>query len=365
MSDAAEAWLRLAALNVTAHRRNALVAAFGDPQTLFNAGAAAWLEAGFDRGLCQRLQTAAKLDVTHDLAWLEDHEVDLIPRGHPNYPLLLDQIDDPPAVLFVRGRLPDPALPIVGVVGTRRTSPYGELVAEQLSRELAAHGVGVLSGLASGIDTAAHHGALRGGGYTAAVLGCGVDVDYPAENVALAARLAEEGAVLSELPLGAGPLSWHFPMRNRIISGMSKAVLVVQAPQRSGALLTAGLAAEQNREVLVVPGLITDGRHAGCHALIRDGATLVRDVDDILAALKLPADRGTGPADEAIEPPTAALNDLEGRVAGAIGLAPVGIDDVIEKTGLPTPEVQSALVTLELKRIVQRLPGNRFVRATS
>jgi len=300
--------------------------------------------------------------VTRELETIDTLAIDLVPRGDPRYPPLLAAIDDPPPLLFLRGDLRAGALPCVALVGTRHTSPYGELVAEQLARELAAAGVGVISGLAQGIDAAAHEGALQAGGYTAAVLGTGVDKPYPAANKALYQRLCESGAVLSEFMLGTTPQAWHFPVRNRIISGLSRAVVVVQAPSKSGALITAQLATEQNREVMAVPGNITDGRQMGCHELIRDGAVLVRGVEDILEALRLPA-AGAGQAAVAAAP-TVRLEGDEGTVAGALGLTPSSIDDLIEKTGLATPSVQASLVTLELKGVARRLPGNQFVRVT-
>ena len=360
--DQQVAWLRFAALNETARLKNRLLEACGEPVAVFEADATHW--AGWRNGeaLAQRLQLGARQDVTRDLEKLESLGIDLVPRGDPRYPPLLAAIDDPPPLLFVRGSLPVAGLPCVALVGTRHTSPYGELVAEQLAKELADAGAGVISGMAQGIDAAAHEGALQAGGYTGAVLGTGADKPYPAANKALYQRLVEDGAVISEFALGTTPQAWHFPVRNRVISGLCHAVVVVQAPCRSGALITARLAMEQNREVLAVPGSITDGRQAGCHELIRDGALLVRDVDDILSVLRLAPGGHSSRAEPAAPPP--ALSGDEGTVAGALGLTPSSIDDLIEKTGLATPSVQAALVTLELKGVAKRLPGNQFVRVT-
>jgi DNA processing protein len=374
-ADTAVWWLRLAALNLSARRKTRLLQAFGSPAGLFAAGPEAWRAAGLDEGLQALLRRGARLDVRRDQERAVELGVELIARDDARYPPLLAVIDDPPPMLFVRGRLPEAGVPCVALVGTRRASPYGELVAEDLAKGLGEAGVAVISGLAAGIDTSAHHGALRVGGATVGVLGCGVDVVYPKVNAALAERMAAEGALVSEFPLGTQPRGWHFPTRNRVISGMSKALVVVQAPKDSGALITARLAMEQNREVLAVPGSITDTRQAGCHALIRDGAVLVRGVDDILEVLNLErlsgeaADGGSAPELGTARPvaparPLPPLTESEAAVAGALGLVPQAIDDVIEQTGLATPEVQSALVTLELKQVVRRLPGNRFVRAT-
>ncbi len=367
--DERSAWLRLAALPVSARRRARLLDSFGHPEALFEASSDRWHEAGIDAGLQSQLRTAGGLDVRRDLDRLDALDIDLVTRDDPRFPSSLASIDDPPVLLFVRGRLPEAERPCVALVGTRRVSAYGSLVAETLARELAGLGIGVISGLAAGIDSAAHKGALRAGAdaYTAGVLGTGVDRIFPASHVELGEQVAQRGALISEFGLGENPLAWHFPLRNRIISGLSRAVVVVQAPLRSGALITARLAAEQGREVLAVPGLITDARQEGCHALLRDGAGLVRDVDDILTALGL---RRTGEGDTLdfgpppAAPPAAKLSTEEQAVVETLSLTPVSVDDVIEGSRLSTPEVQSALVTLELAGLVVRLPGNRFVRAT-
>ncbi len=359
--DAAAWLLRLAALNETARRKHRLLAAFGSAAAVFTADDASWARHGLDPGLRDRVREAGRREVGLELAKLTDLGAEMVARGEPEYPVLLASLPDPPAVLFVRGRLPESPLPCVALVGTRRASPYGELVAEDLGRGLAAAGVGVISGLAAGIDAAAHRGALAAGGYTAGVLGTGIDVVYPPQNRALHDQVAATGAVLSEFCLGVTARDWHFPMRNRIISGLCRAVVVVQAPARSGALITAHLAAEQGREVLAVPGNVTDSRQTGCHDLIREGAALARGVEDVLEVLRL-APAGAQPAPEPVAAPEPDLSPAERTIAGAVGLAPVAIDDLLEQSGLSAPEVQSALVTLELKRVVRRLPGNRFVR---
>lgn len=355
-------WLRLAALNETARRKNRLLEQFDSPAALFGAGAAGWREAGIDEGHAARLAEAARADVSAEAARLDGLGVELVSRDDPRYPPLLAEIDDPPPSFFLRGRLPEPHRTCVALVGTRNTSPYGELVAEQIAAALATAGIGIVSGAARGIDSAAQEAALRVGGYTLGVLGCGLDVVFPRNSKRLYERLAEDGGLLSEFRLGTEPLAHHFPIRNRIISGLCRAVVVVQAPSKSGALITAQLALEQGREVLAVPGNITDARQDGCHELIREGATLCRGADDVLTALNLEVREA-----EERRPAPAQLPELsaaESTVVKAIGLEPLTIDDLIEATGFATPEVQSALITLELKQVVRRLPGNRFVRAT-
>ena len=202
------------------------------------------------------------------------------------YPRLLSKIPDPPICLFVKGEL-RPEEPCVAIVGTRRASNYGRLVAERIARQLASQGICVVSGLARGIDTAAHRGALEAEGRTIAVLGTGLDVAYPPENRDLQGEIAKKGALLTELPPGTMPHPWNFPMRNRIISGLSYGVVVIEAPEDSGALITAATAAEQGREVFAVPGDVMSGRSKGCHRLIKEGAKLAEDASDVVEELSL------------------------------------------------------------------------------
>ena len=206
----------------------------------------------------------------------------IIRRGEPGYPPLLAEITDPPGRLHVRGSLP--AGPMIAIVGSRRATPYGRRAAERLAAELARAGLVVVSGLARGIDAAAHRGAMTGGGLTVAVLATGLDRIYPPEHAALAGEIAEHGALVTEAEAGTPPLPSRFPVRNRIISGLSRGLVVVEAAERSGALITARLALEQGRDVFAVPGSIENPLTAGTHALIRDGATLVHTTEDVLGA---------------------------------------------------------------------------------
>ena len=210
-----------------------------------------------------------------------------ISPGHIEYPTALAAIHDPPPTIWVRGRLDAFRAPMVAIVGSRRASPYGLEVARRLGADLARRQVTVVSGMARGVDSAAHRGALEGGGVTVAVFGCGVDVIYPPEHGALAARIADRGALVSEFPPGMAPLKSNFPQRNRIISGLSLAVVVVEAAEGSGSLITAEFALEQGRAVLAVPGNVLGGRNYGAHALLRDGAKLVECADDILEEIQL------------------------------------------------------------------------------
>ena len=277
------------------------------------------------------------------------------------YPARLTQIPDPPPLLYVLGGA-DLEAPAVAIVGTRRSTGYGRAVARRLGRDLARRGITVVSGMARGIDTAAHEGALEGGGVTVAVLGCGADVVYPAQNRSLYRRILAAGAVVSEMPMGTGPRAGSFPRRNRIISGVSLGVVVVETPARSGALITASCAADQNREVFAVPGDIVDGRSAGCHRLLRDGACLVEGVDDILDELQalLPAalvSSATAPAEAAPQ-----LRLTDGQVLEQLDTRGRHIDSLGRETGLAPAELLEALLRLELEGVVVQLPGQYYAR---
>lgn len=285
----------------------------------------------------------------------------------PDYPERVRAAPDPPAALYVRGASPfvgGAAAPAVAIVGTRAASPYGLRVARRLAEDLARAGVVVVSGFARGIDGAAHAGTLAGGGVTVGVLGCGADVVYPPEHHALAGEIVERGALLSEHPPGTPPHPGHFPRRNRIVAALARAVVVVEAPVASGALLTAKLATELGRDVLAVPGPVDRGGHAGCHRLLRDGATLVETADDVLEAIGVGRPRA-GDAAAAL-PGAAAPAPPAGPAAvvwGALDLDEArDADDLARRTGLSPDVVGAALTTLELDGLLARLPGAGFLR---
>jgi DNA processing protein len=279
-----------------------------------------------------------------------------IPWSDAAYPPALTTIPDPPMVLWVRG---DPAAlnaPSVAVVGSRAASPYGLAVSSELARDLTASDLVIVSGLARGIDSAAHRGALDGGGVTVAVLGSAVDVIYPAEHVGLAREIEKKGAVVSELVPGTPPKAMFFPRRNRIISGLSRATVVVEASDKSGSLITARCALEQGRDVLAVPGNVLSGRNRGAHALLRDGARLVESVGDILEELGLAA-RAPGAAhangSRASRDPL-----LECLTPGEA----CDLDAISEQSGLKSSRLLTRLFELELQGLVRRVGGGRFVR---
>jgi DNA processing protein len=296
----------------------------------------------------------------------------LTPRDD-EYPQLLRQCPDHPPVLYVRGTLRDDDALAVALIGSRRATPYGMAVAEDLAAELAARGVTVISGLARGIDSAAHRGALRGGGRTIAVLGSGTDVIYPPENRQLAAEIEEHGAVLSQFAPGTRPLPYRFPARNYVIAGLALAVVVVEAAERSGALITARLATEMGRDVMAVPGRVTSAQSRGTHGLIRDGAALVQDWRDVVAELPPRWQQCV----RALDPTPASVDARADVEAGAIdspgngdrraileavGDAPSTVDDVIAKSGLVSRRTAALLLELELDGLVRQIEGGRFVR---
>jgi DNA processing protein len=284
------------------------------------------------------------------------------------YPGLLSRIDDPPGLLFVRGAFEPRDALAVAIVGSRHATAYGRKVAWQLAGDLARAGYTVVSGLARGIDAAAHRGALDAGGRTIAVLGGGVLNVYPPEHEDLAAEVAASGAVVSEAPPLAPPFRGSFPQRNRIVSGLSLGTIVVQAGERSGALITARLAGDQGREVFAVPGPVDCRMSRGAHALLRDGARLVETVDDVLEELGPLFETATTAEGRAVRAPAELrLDDVERRVLDAVDdRAEAGgstdIDEVVEASGLATSQVLATLGVLEMRRIVRRLPGNRVAR---
>ena len=286
-------------------------------------------------------------EVESDLRWLESNHCDVLTIDDLRYPPLLREIEDPPPLLFMRG---DPACldpPRIAIVGSRRSTAQGRKIAEGFARELCMAGLTVVSGMASGIDGEAHRGALAAGGPTIAVLGTGIDLVYPKSHGRLALAIADKGLLLSEYPIGTPGLPRHFPRRNRIISGLSLGVLVVQAAARSGSLVTARMAMEQSREVFAVPGSILTSVSRGCHRLIKDGAKLTECVDDVLEEL--------GPL-AALERRTTDRGDAESEahrvIVTALGDEPVTVDELSERTGMDVSDLSAALLLLELGNVV-------------
>jgi DNA processing protein len=299
----------------------------------------------------------------HILQQCRDLSIDVLSQTHAEYPRRLPEICDAPTILYRKGvLLPQDELSIA-IVGSRRCTAYGRRHAERLSAGLSRAGFTIVSGLARGIDAAAHRAALQAGGRTLAVLASGVRDIYPPEHKELAAEIAQQGALLSEMPIDQRPLPGLFPQRNRIISGLCLGVLVIEATRNSGALYTTRHAMEQGREVFALPGQVDSLASEGCHDLIRDGVTLVRGVDDVLSALgPLPMPTSPTSAVTIHSPRELVLNPLESQVLNLISTQPIYIDDLLREAAIETSRVLATLTVLEMRRLIRRLPGNQFVR---
>ena len=377
-ADALDALLRLHATGGAAAPRRRLLDAFATPAAALAAGRNAWREAGLNDAQMHSLGTDAPDAHARSREWLSQPGHHLIGWHDPDYPPQLRRISSPPLVLFVAG---DPALlwhPSVAVVGSRNPSAGGRDNAYAFARALAASGFAVASGLAAGVDTAAHQGALANEpGLTVAVLGTGPDVPYPSENAALLARIAARGAVVSEHAPGTQARPQHFPSRNRILAGLSLGTLVIEAALRSGALITARLAGDYGREVFAVPGSIHNPLSRGCHRLIREGAALVENVDEVIAAvipvaaklaatlrsrLETPITGAVETREMAFQPSLLDDPDYQ-RLWTALGHDPTGMDRLIERTGLTAAELSSMLLVMELEGHVHNQHG-RYTRKT-
>jgi DNA processing protein len=344
--------------------RRALLERFGTFAATLSAPAEQLRQVpGVGPRLCDRIRHAADIDVDREIDLCHKHKIDIIPEADPRYPDLLHEIPDPPGVLFRRGDSTPPDRLALAIVGTRHATQYGLRQAERLASGLARAGLTIVSGLARGIDAAAHRGALGAGGRTIAVLGSGVLNVYPPEHASLADAIRLQGTVLSELPPRQQPMSGTFPQRNRLITGLSLGVLVIEAAQRSGALISATHAAEQGREVFAVPGPADSRMSRGCHRLIRDGAKLVENVEDVLEEL--------GPLFEPMRredghtirhPAELQLNEQERQVLDAIATQPTDMDQVVLTTGLPVPRVLATISVLEIRHLIRRVGGNCVVR---
>jgi DNA processing protein len=354
-------WLALASIDgVGAATCRRLGEAFGGPRALFEATADELRARGLSTRFAKEVRGYRRWDeVEREIAGAAKLGIDLVSLDDDRYPIGLRHIHDPPPVLYVRGTIARGDVEAIAVVGARSASAYGLTVAERLGGELAAAGVTVVSGLALGVDGAAHPGALRRGGRTIAALGSGVDVVYPSRHRGLAADITRSGALVSEFAVGTPPATAHFPRRNRLISGLALGVVVVEASERSGSLITARLALEQGREVMAVPGECGLARTRGTHALIRRGARLVETVADILEDT-LPW-RVAPVAPPALARVTPAGSN-PGRVLDCFESAVEHVDRLIERSGLAAAAVLEALLELELVGAVVRHPGNLFTK---
>ena len=345
--------------------RASLLERFGTPEAVLAAPMSQLREVqGVGPKIAERVAAARDQGFAEEqIALCAAEGLTILTEGHSGYPRPLREIHDPPGALFMRGRLePQDAL-AVAIVGTRHASHYGLQQAERLAGSLARAGFTITSGLARGIDAAAHRGALEAGGRTVAVLGSGVLSIYPPEHAQLAVAVSAAGAVLSESAPRAEPLPGNFPQRNRIISGMSLGVIVVEAGLQSGALITARLAMEQGREVFAVPGRVDSRTSRGCHQLLRDGAKLVETADDVLeelGPLVEPIAREEGPSVH--HPAELLLNEVEQTLLAAFHDEPASIDQLVAESGLTIPQVLASLSVLEMRHLVRRLSGTTAVR---
>ncbi len=342
---------------IGAVRLQGLIEHFGDAASAWRGEPQELRAAGLSGKVLDRLvEVRSSLEV--DALWdrIAAQHISVITWEDETYPRRLKEIEQPPPVLYVRGELQAEDDFSVAIVGTRRITPYGRQVTEELSAYLAGNGISIVSGLARGVDAIAHSAALRAGGRTIAVLGSGVDRIYPPENRALAEQIMERGAILSDYPVGTAPEASNFPPRNRIISGLSLAVVVIEAGETSGALITAGFAAEQGREVFAVPGSILAPQSKGTNKLIQSGALPLLSAQDLLQALNLTrvgaqkSARQILPADE-----------VEKQLLEALGSEPLHVDELRSQTGLPVEKVSAALVMMELKGMVRQVGGMHYV----
>lgn len=342
-----------------------LVNHFGSPTNVLEAAPAMLREVpGVGTKIVSAIIAAPGDDsVATQLQICRDNDIEILSASSPQYPRILDEIYDPPSVLFCAGQITAADEIAVAIVGTRHATQYGKKVAEQLARGLAMAGITVVSGLARGIDAVAHRAALDAGGRTLAVLGGGILNVYPAEHAGLADEIKKSGAVLSEALPNVAPKSGCFPRRNRIVSGLSLGVVVVEAGDRSGASISARMAMEQGREVFAVPGRIDSRMSTGCHKLLKDGAKLVQSVDDILDELgPLVAPTKIDSETTVHHPAELKLSQQEKKVLNAISNEPTSFDIVVSEVGLPAARVLSTITVLEMRRLIRRVTGTTFVR---
>lgn len=323
---------------------------FGSAQKAWQADLSRWPE------LAERKKS---IDLDQELERLKNVGIDIIAFDDKVYPDQLRHIFHPPPVLFTKGDLIEKFSIGVAIVGTRRATLYGRTIAEELATGLSERGVTIISGVARGVDSAAHWGALKGKGGTIGILGCGLDLVYPPENRKLYAELAEKGSLVTEYPLGTYPAAYNFPARNRIISGLAQGVIVVEAPERSGALITADFALEQGREVFVVPGNAKSFANKGSHKLLKAGACLIESVDDVLQELGLDV---SVPGPKMSSPEIEDLSVEEQVILETLTGESCSIDQIIRESNLDAAKVTSLLTLLELKGYLKQEGGNKYLR---
>ncbi|MBN1830794.1 MAG: DNA-processing protein DprA [Deltaproteobacteria bacterium] len=336
---------------------------FGDPERIFQADISelTGIE-GLRRETADRIVNKEfQIDPWEELANVEKCGAKIVSFHDPSYPAALKEIHDPPILLYVKGKDLPKNVTFVGVVGSRNPSPYGSKSAQMIGQGLGRRGLGVVSGMAKGVDASAHWGCLASQGFTIAVLGTGIDIVYPAQNRKLADSIANKGALISEFPVGTPPEPKNFPIRNRVISGLSRGVIVVEATMKSGSLITAALALEQDREVFAVPGSIHSFKSTGCHFLIKQGARLIENSDDVLDELGMNYDYSpkSDTFQKEVLPP---MDESEKVIYDMIGDYPLHIDQITRQGNLAPGKAASILMRMELKGMIRQLPGKVFVR---
>ena len=355
-------WLRLTLVaGIGSRTQRKLLAAFGLPEAVFAASRDALCAVVGDKAAALLGNGADAAAVDQACAWADAPDQHVITLADADYPRLLLETADPPTLLYIRGRVELLNRPALAIVGSRSPTAQGERDAQSFAAAFAQAGLVIVSGLALGIDAAAHRGALTVGGDTVAFLGTGIDRIYPARNLELAREIGARGAIVSEFPIGTPVSAANFPRRNRLISGVSRGVLVVEAALKSGSLITARLAAEQGRDVFAMPGSIHTPQARGCHQLIRDGAKLVECAQDVLDELK--GIDGRAPettADPAQANGAADETDAGGRLLALMGFAPCGLDDLAARSGLAADALVAQLLRLELDGRVAALPGGLY-----
>ena len=345
--------------------RQLLLERFGSPQKVLSAAPSELRTvAGIGSKLTARIALArSEIDVHAQIALAREHAISIWCEADDFYPRMLREIHDPPPILFVRGSITTEDRLAIGIVGSRHATHYGRTLTARIAGGLARAGLTVVSGLARGIDAAAHRGALDAGGRTLAVLGGGILNLYPPEHRQLADEITRSGALVSEAPLRARPIGGAFPQRNRIISGLSLGVIVIEAATRSGALITARHALEQGRDVFALPGRVDSRVSGGCHRLLRDGAYLIESAEDVLDALgplveSTPREDGT----TVHHPAELKLNELEQQVLQSITPDAMPIDQIVAKTGLPVSRILATLSVLEVRHLIRRVSGQQVAR---
>ena len=340
-----------------------LLERFGSPENIFKAPISELITVeGLHKTIAKRIaKKEFSTDPSEELKRVEQFGAGIITYSDRSYPSMLKEIHDPPILFYMKGKGIPRSLPLVALVGSRNPSHYGLKIAEEMGQALAKRGVGIVSGMARGIDSAAHWGCIKGRGFTIAVLGTGVDVAYPSSNKKLRGRITESGTVISEFPMGTSPEPRNFPRRNRIISGLSRGVVIVEATKKSGSLITASSGLDQGREVFAVPGNIYSLKSTGCHFLIKQGAKLVENPDDILEELGLTYDNSFK-SDNMNDPPRLPMEASEKHIYDMIGDYPTHIDQIAKSGQLEPAEASSILMRMELKGVIKQLPGKMFVR---